>query len=356
MAISATLEKVAREANVSISTVSLVINGRANNHRITAETIDRVKAAAERLNYRPLGSARALSQGKIGCIGLFLPEMSETLSYDIYMSMFTEMNAQLHEYDMNMMVFAIDDSKPIIPKMIRERHVDGVIVAQRAPAFLLDELKMLGIPTVFVNADVPRQVDLVMPDDYQGMTLAVKHLVELGHKRILYLNKHAQTYHPSMSTRLRAFYECMHREGLSPYPGSDALLWRKRDDKPKPPNAEDFTVFLSKILSRPGESRPTAVVAYTALWLRDIMLTIQHADLQVPRDISVICCDQLQLARDWIPSITHLRIAGEVMGKNAVRLLLDKIENKTESQLPVMVPEELIVAESTAPPSQLNYI
>lgn len=356
MAVSPTLKKVAREANVSVSTVSLVINGRANKNRITAETIDRVKAAASKLNYRPLGSARALSQGKIGCIGLFLPEMSTTLSFEIYMSMFTEMNTQFHKHDLNMMVFAIDDKSPVIPKMIRERHVDGVIVLQRAPLYLLEELRVLGIPTVYLNADVPGQTDVIMPDDYQGISLAVQHLVDLGHKRILYLNKHALLYHPSMSIRLRAFYESMYSFGLNPYPGSDALLWQKIEGNKQPPNAEDFKVFVSKILSRPVESRPTAIIAHTALWLRGLMLTIQAAGLQVPRDISVVCCDQLQIVREWIPSITHLRIPSEDIAKSAVKLLLEKIDDKSKRQPLILLPEELIVAESTAPPFQLNSI
>lgn len=348
-----TLMEVARQAKVSISTVSMVMNGHAGKYRISKETISKVELIAGKLNYRPSGSARALIHGRTNCVGLFMPNMAETMAFEIYASMFTAMNSKFHEYDFNTMVFELEQGKETIPRMIRERYVDGIIMAHSSPEYIIDELKRLCVPSVFVNVSLSAPYDSIVPDDYQGMRLAVKHMVDLGHRRILYLNKHSMEFHPSMSTRLRAFYETMQECGLVPYAGSDTLLWRKRDDKPQPPNAEDFKVFLTKILARPAENRPTAVIAYTALWLRELMLTIQHAGLRVPQDISVICCDQMQMVREWVPRITHVRIDGVAMGSRAADMLYNKIEGKISKPIPaILIPEELVVLESTMSPSK----
>jgi LacI family transcriptional regulator len=275
---------------------------------------------------------------------------SELLRFELYTLMFERISQFFHEHNMNTMLFTFDPVRPVVPKMIRERHIDGLILPYYVPPEILAELEASRIPAVFVNSSAPPGAAVVLPDDRQGMSLAVAHLVKLGHRRILYLNKRTRMDHPSETTRMEAFFEAMRSFGLTPCRGSDTPLGGE-ETRLRLPDCVDGAAFLHEQLNEDVDLRPTAVISYSAVWLRNIMLAILRAGLRVPQDLSLVCFDQLGIVRDGIPSVTHVAIPMADMAHKACERLLSGLHGGIEAEPTIIVPEKLVVMESTAPPN-----
>lgn len=348
-----TLKQIAKQAGVAISTVSVILNGKAGNYNISKETETRVRGIAEELSYRVSGSALALLKGRNDCVGLLSPSISDLLHTEIYNQIFTLLNQYCYEKDLNMMTLTLDESDVDIPSMIRLRNIDGVFLVHQINPEIWCEIEKLKLPAVSINVQSPNGFDSVLPDDFQGMNLAVDHLVKLGHQRILYLNRYlnrkdAVISHPSVVSRLNGFKHAVVKHGLELYKGWDTPVVQAREDC----ISDDVVLldaFLPKLLALPVQNRPTAIILYSGMWLRNVVIALKKANLQVPQDISIVCCDQSELVRQWIPAITHIEIPTIEMAKTAAEMLYKKVNRQNVMSENVLLPERLIEMESTAP-------
>ncbi len=333
---------------MAISTVSVILNGKAGNYNISKETETRVRGIAEELSYRTSGSALALLKGRNDCIGLLSPSISDLLHTEIYNQIFTLLNQYCYEKDFNMMTLTLEESNVDIPSMIRLRNIDGVFLVHHINPEIWCEIEKLKLPAVSINVQSPNGFDSVLPDDFQGMNLAVDHLVKLGHRRILYLNRKDMIGHPSVVSRLKGFKHALARHGLELYKDWDTPLVQAREEH----ISEDILLldaFLSKILALPAGNRPTAIILYSGMWLRNVVIALRRVNLRVPQDISIVCCDQSELVRQWIPAITHIEIPTTEMAKSATEMLYKKVNLENIPSENVLLPERLIEMESTMP-------
>ena len=213
-----TISDVAAAASVSISTVSLVMNGKGP---VADATRRRVLAVADRMGYAPSRSARGLAARRTGNVGFVLREDHFRQSEPFYTRVFLGAEFEARRRGLYVLLSTVPD--PYLPgehapRFLKEHSVDGVVVAGGVDGALIEQLRDRSIPHVladFAWGDAPQ----VSIDNHGGAVAVARHLVERGHERAAFLG--ADPEHPSPVGRRDAFAEAMHEAG---HPVADGLL------------------------------------------------------------------------------------------------------------------------------------
>ncbi len=313
-----TISVVAAEAGVSISTVSLVMNGKGP---VAEETRERVRAAAHRLGYTPSHNARGLAGGLTGNVGFVLREDHFRRSESFYTRVFlgVEFEARRREnYVLLATVPAQYDPVRDAPRFLRDHSVDGVVVAGSVAPTFLDALDRLEIP--YVLADFARGNALAVAIDNDGGAAAVaQHFLDRGHTRAAYLG--ADRDHPSPTARCNGFVHALRDAGHAPAEHhvvvGDGLLDRKS-------GAE----LASRLLDVPTGERPTAVFCANDSVAFGLMDGARERGLSVPHDLAVAGFDDVEAAAFSHPPLTTVRVFKEQLGEVALRLLADRIATR----------------------------
>ena len=176
-----TIKDIAKKANVSIATVSLVIH---DHKRISPETKKIVWDAIKKLNYHPSRSARGLVSRKTGNIGFILTDDHFLRTEPFYTRIFLGSEFEARENEYYLLLTTIDTEKigkKALPRFILERNVDGVIVAGKVPQTFIYNMNNIEIPLVFIDY-IPKKFQkhysAVLIDNYNGGLLATKHLID----------------------------------------------------------------------------------------------------------------------------------------------------------------------------------
>lgn len=335
----ATIKDVAKEANVSIATVSLVIN---NNDRISQDTRKKVLKAITKLNYHPSRSARGLVSHKTGNIGFILTEEHFLRTEPFYTKVFlgTEFQARTEEYYVLLATvsssFSISNGD-LLPRFIVEKNFDGIIIAGKVSKSLIDSILRYNKPTVFVdfspnNGNYPN----VLIDNVKGGQLATEHLIENGHKKIGFIG--GEISHPSIYDRLQGYKLALERAKLN----IDESLIITNDDYLSRQNGCSSAELL---LGRRKDI--TAIFAANDATAFGIMQCLKNKGLEIPDKISVIGFDDVEVDSLIGPPLTTIRVPKLDMGIEAVQLILGIINNKNIKAKKILVPVELIVRKST---------
>ena len=181
------LDDVARQAGVSKSTVSRVLNNRlGNGFSVKDEVRQRVIKTALKLNYRPNLIAKSLTMRSTRMIHIFggnhaLSELGNI--YQTVVNNLTQVIDSLFEgYDVTVDMSRHTSDASELPAW----KIDGAIILAKCTPLTMDEITQMGIPYVIINGACPREGCSVVPNDIEGTRLAVRHLVELGHSKIAY--------------------------------------------------------------------------------------------------------------------------------------------------------------------------
>jgi LacI family transcriptional regulator len=329
-----TLEDIARQAGVSRSTVSRVINGHPN---VSESVRSRVMDVVHRTGYFPNAAARTLASQRSMMIGLVLPHSVSSFFTDPFFPWLTQGIAQAcnqHNYTLGLfLVGTKEDEEKIFPRVSRRGLLDGVIVqASHHGDPVMGWLLESNIPLVFAGRPFqPGNFSYIDIDNIDASHNAVVHLIRLGRKRI------ATIAGPSHSTvgvdRKAGYVKALKDRGLEL---DQSLI-----------EVGDFTeqggyYAMQNLLPQ----QPDAVFAASDSMAYGAMRAIREAGLQIPRDIAVIGFDDLPLANTPKPSLTTVRQPVINFGIAAVELLIDLIENGTEPPRRVIMGTELIIRES----------
>ena len=331
---------VATEAGVSRTTVSFVLNGRSDV-KIPDGTRTRVLEAAERLGYHPHAPARQLAGGRSHVIALVLHQTPEQIAAD----------ATLAETLRGLAIAARSDGfrvmvEPLSPdgpdssyaSLLRAQHADGVVISgPRTDDPQLQALVRDGFPVVLQGAlpDVP--VTSVDVDNVAGARHAVEHLIGLGHRRIACITN-APLVYTAAQERLRGYREAHEAAGL---PVDDTLIATGDFDAPSGHAA------MRELLDR-GEVR--AVFVASDVVALGAIGALREAGHRVPYDCSVVGFDDIPLAAFFDPPLTTIRLPASELGQAAGRALLERIADPAADARRTLLPTELIVRASTAPP------
>lgn len=332
-----TIKDVAKIANVSIATVSLVIH---NSDRISSDTRKRVQKVIKELNYYPSRSARDLVLKKTGNIGFILTDDHFLRTEPFYTKIFlgTEFEAHINEYYILLTTISANFQKDDpLPRFVLERSVDGVIIAGKVPTALVDSIKEKELPIVFVDY-IPQDGDFstVMIDNVKGGMVATKHLLDLGHKNIAFVAGDIE--HPSINDRLHGYKTALEKAGININP--EYII----TDENYPARANGYSA-AKKLFTNKNDI--TAVFACNDAMATGVIQYLQGKNIRVPEDISLIGFDDVEVDVLMNPSLTTVRVPKIEIGAEAVRLMVDILKNKNNSTKKIIVPTELIIRSST---------
>ncbi|WP_163538766.1 LacI family DNA-binding transcriptional regulator [Gracilibacillus sp. YIM 98692] len=330
----ASIKDVARVANVSTATVSHVIN---ETRYVSEETKLKVFQAMKELDYKPNLIAKSLRSRKSMIIGLIVPMQYADTSNFFFMSIANGIEKIVKEKGYNLILGNshenIETEMEQI-KLFNSQLIDGLIIAPAADHYSQYEEHLTGdYPVVFIDRK-PKDFsgDLVMADSHQGTFDAIHSLVQKGHKRIGFI-----TGYLGISTsddRLTAYKRAYMQNNLT----VDPLLMAEG-----PPSFDEGYRLAEKLIK---ERKATAIFAANNVMTMGALSFINESNLKVPEDIAVIGFDDYDWMRITNPPLSVVQQPSFEMGEHAVRILLDKIDNKIIEEEQVILPTKYVSRQS----------
>ncbi len=339
MALEKTTEKVtsaevARLAGVSQSAVSRVFTPGAS---VSAKTMEKVRAAAEELGYRPNVLARSLITGRTRIIGLVVAYL-ENQFYPMALEL---LSRALQARGYHILVFMAENSTERVAQVMSELldyQVDGIITASVAMSNdLTTRCDGAGIPVVMFNrGQDDARLSEVTSDNVNGARRAAEFLIKGGHKRIA----HVMGWQGSSTGRDRAegFKQAMQAAGLQPFAMVDGTYSREK--------AAAVTRELCQ-----GPERPDAIFVGNDHMAFAVMDTLRHElGLRVPQDVSVVGYDDVPMAAWPAYGLTTIRQPVNRMVEATVASLLNQIEGGSSAPTKVKINGPLMVRTSARIP------
>lgn len=331
-----TLKEVAKEAGVSITTVSRVING---STKVNGETRERVQKAMLQLNYQPNRVAQRLrtSGGRSKLLGLIIPDIQNQFYSNIVRGI--EDVTYGHDYAV---ILCNSDENPnkerFYLEVLRSESVDGIILPPiHQFGEEIENLIDLGIPIVCVDRKLMRKnVDTVVIGNEKGGYDAVSHLVELGHKKIAILTSSLQF--SSFHERQKGYERALKENGIE----IDKRLIKEGD-----PRSLDIARSLTEGLLN-LEEPPTAIFATNNLMTLGALEALNKLNYKIPEDISIIGFDDLPWAKAISPPLTVVKQPAYEMGQKAAELFFKRVEDPRGERVEVELEAKLIIRQSTA--------
>jgi LacI family transcriptional regulator len=305
----ATMADVARLAGVSIATVSHVLNGtRAVRPETRAQVLDAVRAA----DYTPNTVAQALATARTTTIGLALPAISNPFLGELIHAIEAEAAGQGYT------LLLVDphedpDYEDTVIRRLQSRRVDGVLFAPSArPDAALAHLTSRGVPTVLVDRLIDDRMDQVGSENVEAVAGLVAHLAGSGHTRIALV-----AGQPGLRTtieRVEGYRLGLRRAGLAVEQVVDGHSAE-----------EPARVATHALLARADP--PTAVITANNSMTIGAMQAFREAGLRIPEDLALVCFDDFPWADLFAPRLTVVAQPFADIGREAVRLLLRRMEN-----------------------------
>ncbi|WP_433203774.1 LacI family DNA-binding transcriptional regulator [Nocardia sp. CA-107356] len=332
-----TLRDVASAAGVHTATASRALNPNARA-LVHPDTARRVLRAAESLGYRPNPVVRSLKTVKSGSVGLVIPNLTNPLFPPIVRGI----EDVLAPAGYSTLIVNTDDRPDREQAQItslRSRHAEGLIIATALLEHpLLRQLQEQRVPMVLVNCRTEGlDVGSVAANDAAGIGLAVRHLLDLGHRRILHLAG-PQTTSTGVE-RLRAFRTAIREHDLDD--GSRIMVcdsW-----------TEDAGARALRTALDSGEEC-TAVVAGNDLIALGCYDVFAERGITCPTDVSVIGFNGMPFLDKLDPPLTTIAIPHHDIGREAARMLLESIAEPDRTPRSVLLPPSLVIRASAAPP------
>jgi len=302
----ATIRDVAREAGVSIATVSRVFN---DSSLVSHDTIALVREAAARLNYWPNGVARSLITNRTHALGVLLPE--------IYGEFFSEVirgiDLAARKHGFHLLVSSSHADSEALAEALRSMsgRVDGLVVMAPdvdAPGAIRGFASRCPVVLLNPGQDVD-DCDTISIANYDGAHEMVRHLIGLGHERIAMVRGPGRNL--DAEQRLQGYRAALHEAGLGPAPELEV-----QGDFREPSGYD----AVARLLARPV--RPSAVFVGNDHMAIGVMSALRESGLVVPDDLAVAGFDDISMARFTSPSLTTVRVNTSLLGERAVELLL----------------------------------
>ena len=330
-----TIGDVARQAGVSIATVSRVLNGTAP---VIDETAERVHTAIAELHYVPRAAARGLASRRTNTLGLLLPEIGGWF----FPSMLRGIEAAAREAGYDLLIHTVEATYPLKAsrRALGMHNTDGLIVfTNSVEQHELEHLKQSGFPVVLLHQTPPESLDIpvVTIENKSGAQKLVDHLIEVhGCRRIAFLQGPEE--HEDSGWRERGYRESLEAHGL-PFDASLVAIGEFDEDVAEAAVGQWLMdgVEFDAIFSGDDDA---SIGVLTAL---------QRAGRRVPDDVAVVGFDDVPVARFLTPPLTTVRAPTEEVGRDAVSQLVRVIRGERADPL-ILLPTELVIRKSCGCP------
>ncbi len=325
-----TIYDIAQRAEVSIATVSKVMNG---NGRISTRTRTKVVRIMHELGYEPSMVASALTGKQTFTLGLLIPDLANPFFAEIARNI----EDRAHEMGFSVIICSTDNKPERTQRNIRffkQKRVDGVIIGTGDVDAATITGLLKSMPVVLIARDIPTlAVDAVRVDDFLGGRMAAAHLLESGHRCIAVVAE--DELFVSSNERVRGYRAALEEAGVSYDPGLVVQVI---------PNPESAKAAAAELL----EARPDLTAIFTC---NDLLATLviqaaRERGLSVPGDLSVIGFDNTLHASIVYPALTTIAQPTEDMSRQVVDLLLGKINDPNVTTQKVIMLPELITRSS----------
>lgn len=327
------IKKVAEHANVSTATVSRLIN---KTSYISPETAKKVWSAIEELGFYPNINARGLASGRSLLLGLIVSDIVNPFFPELVKSF--EECAVEQGYEVITANTNYDSARTAQRvRSLIERRVDGVaVMTSEMDQSLIDELSTRGIPIVFLDTGAVREnVSNIRIDYARGISEAVNHLLELGHRRIGFISGPLGL--KSARIRRSAFLKFLRKQGIIEKKELVTTGNYKIDGGRK---------AMNQLLEL--KERPTAVLASNDLTAMGALQALRTRGLHVPEDVSLIGFDDIALAESTDPPLTTVNISRVKVAESAFESLFRLINSDSKTGAELLIETKLVIRESTA--------
>lgn len=328
-----TVKDIAREAGVSICTVSHVIN---KTHFVSAELTNKVEEAIKKYNYRMDISASSLRKKVSKMIGVIIPNSSSQ-----FFALLTK-NIEKFSRDIgyNVVICNSDYNSKIDIEHIealRTRNIDGIImIAASEDRDCYKKIFDYDIPIVLIDRKIKGiNCDTVITDTHNAMSQVIDRLVELGHKKIAYIGREKDLFHSQR--RFMCFLDSLKRNKIQI--NEDFII-----------NGTTGFRFIDgykdmvKLLDL--KNKPTAVLAFNDVLAIGAIRAIEDRGYKVPDDFSIVGFDDIEIGNFFKPKLTSITTMKEEISRAAFNLLINRINKINKRNKQIFVKADLIIRES----------
>ncbi len=335
----ATIKDIARELNVSSSTVSRALKDYPG---ISDETKRKVKEVAEKLNYRPNAIALSLRKSRSFTIGVIIPEVVHFFFSTVISGIEEVASSRGYNVILSQTNESLAREKSSIETML-SNQIDGFLVSFSKETTDFEHFSKLldhGYSIVFFDRvpDIPHAIN-VMVDDYRGAYNATSHLISQGYNRIVHL---AGPKNLSISKeRERGYREALSNHGVNIDPNLIVECAYGTSDE-----ASKITEKLFKSLNE----KPDAIFANNDMAAVGAMLACKSLGYNIPNDVGIVGFSNWQFCSMIEPTLSSVSQPGFKIGLKATELLLDMIEKKLDPATitePIVLDTELLIRNSS---------
>lgn len=329
------LKDIAAKVGVSTALVSYVLNNQKEG-RISKEVAQKIRAVAQKLNYRPNHIAKSLKTNKTFTIGLMVADIANP--FFAFLARIIEDEAEKNGYTV---IFASSDEKAersqkLIDTLL-DRQVDGIIIAPTEKTETqIRSLQEQSFPLVLIDRYFPKlAVNYVGVKNYEAAYQCAAHLIATGRHCIGFIGFKTSLHH--LQDRKKGFLKALKNEGIN-------VLAAQIKEVPLSAGKEEIEAVMQQLLFG---SAPVDAVFFSSNKLSTIGLKyINNLPLRVPNDVAICSFDESDATDLFYASLTHVRQPLQAIGKQAVRLLLKNIGKEKQIEQ-VYLNAELIIGKST---------
>jgi DNA-binding LacI/PurR family transcriptional regulator len=334
----ATIEDVAKRAGVSLSTVSAVLN-RLNV--VKPDTRQRILAAIKQLKYHPNLYASNLARRRTRILGLIVSDIVNPFFAETARAIEREASARGYRVSLAATGFSPEQLRSWVSQMIATRVAGLAVMTSESDEEAMQVIRSQALPTVFLDVGVvSKTISNIRVDTRSGLFQSVCHLVELGHKQILFVRNSPieavqrdllshKLRHEGFSAAIRKFRSRGVEGTVIDHPGDGAMSG------------------LQAIHQTAGKLPFTAVVAINDSVAIGVYRGLDDAGYQIPNDVSVVGFDNTHLCEFLNPPLTTVNIPRDVLGQMVVSTLIKTAETQEPGQ-ELVLGTELVVRKSTS--------
>lgn len=329
-----TIKTVAADAGVSVAAVSKVLR---DAYGVSDALRAKVQASMERLNYRPHAAARAM-RGRTYTLGILLPDMRNPFFADILAGLNEALERTQYQALMGVSQSTQATEVSLIDSIL-DRQMDGLImIGPRLTPDAVDQVAQ-RIPTVMVGYYSPlaQNYDTVNDNDIYGAELVVRHLIENGYKRISMMSLTLPTNESVIIHRREIGYsQAMSAGGL----GKHINIVQS------PQSPREVLTTIRHMLQSPN--RPEALFCWTDAIALQAISAATDLGLSIPDDLAIVGWDNTTYCDMGQNSLTSIDQSGQVLGLQAARLLIERIDGRKQGEHFVVTPR--LVARGSSRP------